>query len=206
MAVGQARSSRPPRPGRPTTRRSGAPIRGRSGRWPSGCRGSAAAGPDPAAGPAGAVRPGDRPATGAARRRRGTGWAGPTTPPWPGWAPRDEAGLREALATFDDLGARAAAAAARRRMKDLGITGDPARAPPGHPGRPGRADRPRAGGPGAARGGPARPGDLPAAVHLRADRAPPRLRGAVQDRRLVPDRRRPRGRPDGHRRGQASAP
>lgn len=33
----------------------------------------------------------------------------------------DEAGLRQALATFDELGARTAAAAARRRMKNLGI-------------------------------------------------------------------------------------
>jgi AAA ATPase domain len=45
----------------------------------------------------------------------------------------------------------------------------------------------------------ARPGDLPAAVHLRAHRAAPRLRGAGQDRRLVPPRRRPPGRPAGHR-------
>src|SRR5207248_651361 len=32
-----------------------------------------------------------------------------------------------------------------------------------------------------------------------ADRAPSRVRGAVQDRRLVPDSRGPRGRADGHR-------
>jgi DNA-binding CsgD family transcriptional regulator/tetratricopeptide (TPR) repeat protein len=38
---------------------------------------------------------------------------------------RDEAGLRHALATFDELGARTAAAAARRRMKDLGMTAIP---------------------------------------------------------------------------------
>jgi len=37
----------------------------------------------------------------------------------------DEAGLRQALATFGDLGARAAAAVARRRMKDLGVTSIP---------------------------------------------------------------------------------
>jgi DNA-binding CsgD family transcriptional regulator len=33
----------------------------------------------------------------------------------------DEAGLRAALSMLDDLGARAAAAAARRRMKDIGV-------------------------------------------------------------------------------------
>jgi DNA-binding CsgD family transcriptional regulator len=37
----------------------------------------------------------------------------------------DEAGLREALTTLDNLGARAAAAAARRRMRDLGIKAIP---------------------------------------------------------------------------------
>ena len=37
----------------------------------------------------------------------------------------DEAALREALKTLDDLGARATAAAARRRMKDLGIRAIP---------------------------------------------------------------------------------
>ncbi len=37
----------------------------------------------------------------------------------------DEAGLRQALATFNELGARTAAAAARRRMKDLGISAIP---------------------------------------------------------------------------------
>lgn len=37
----------------------------------------------------------------------------------------DEAGLRQALSTFDDLGARATAAAARRRMKELGIRAIP---------------------------------------------------------------------------------
>jgi len=37
----------------------------------------------------------------------------------------DEAGLREALATFDALGAQAAAAAARRRMKAAGIRAIP---------------------------------------------------------------------------------
>src|SRR6266581_545997 len=58
---------------------------------------------------------------------------------------------------------------------------------------------PRAGGPGAARRRPGRPGDLGAAVHLRAHRATSRLRGAVQDRRLVPDRGGPGGREAGHR-------
>jgi DNA-binding NarL/FixJ family response regulator len=38
---------------------------------------------------------------------------------------RDEAGLRQAVATFDELGARTAAAAARRRMKALGISAIP---------------------------------------------------------------------------------
>ncbi len=37
----------------------------------------------------------------------------------------DEAGLRQALETFDAPGARAAAAAARRRMKQLGMTAIP---------------------------------------------------------------------------------
>lgn len=37
----------------------------------------------------------------------------------------DEAGLRQGLAVFDELGARAAAAAARRRMKELGISAIP---------------------------------------------------------------------------------
>ena len=37
----------------------------------------------------------------------------------------DEPSLREALTTFDDLGARATAAAARRRMKELGMTAIP---------------------------------------------------------------------------------
>ena len=36
-----------------------------------------------------------------------------------------EAGLRKALSTFDDLGARAAAAAARRRMRELGVRAIP---------------------------------------------------------------------------------
>ena len=38
---------------------------------------------------------------------------------------RDEAGLREALATLDDLGARAAAAVARRRMREVGVRAIP---------------------------------------------------------------------------------
>ena len=38
---------------------------------------------------------------------------------------QDEAGLRRALAVLDDLGARATAAAARRRMKQLGVTSIP---------------------------------------------------------------------------------
>ena len=80
-----------------------------------------------------------------------------------------------------------------------GHAGDPAWATPRHPGRSRRADRPRAAGPGPGRGRLGRPGDLAAAVHLRADRAPSRLRGAVQDRCLVPDRCGPRGRPAGHR-------
>jgi DNA-binding CsgD family transcriptional regulator len=37
----------------------------------------------------------------------------------------DEAGLREAVRTFDDLGAPAGAAVARRRMKDLGVRAIP---------------------------------------------------------------------------------
>lgn len=37
----------------------------------------------------------------------------------------DEAGLREALRIFDDLGARAAATAARRKMKELGVRAIP---------------------------------------------------------------------------------
>ena len=37
----------------------------------------------------------------------------------------DEAALREALKTLDDLGARATAAAARRRMKELGVRAIP---------------------------------------------------------------------------------
>jgi DNA-binding CsgD family transcriptional regulator/tetratricopeptide (TPR) repeat protein len=37
----------------------------------------------------------------------------------------DEAGLREALATLEDLGARAAAAAARRRMREVGVRAIP---------------------------------------------------------------------------------
>jgi DNA-binding NarL/FixJ family response regulator len=37
----------------------------------------------------------------------------------------DEAALREALRTLDDLGARATAAAARRRMKELGVRAIP---------------------------------------------------------------------------------
>jgi len=38
---------------------------------------------------------------------------------------QDEAGLRAALAALDDLGARATAAAARRRMKEIGMTSIP---------------------------------------------------------------------------------
>ncbi len=38
---------------------------------------------------------------------------------------RDEAGLREALATLEDLGARAAAAVARRRMREVGVRAIP---------------------------------------------------------------------------------
>jgi len=38
---------------------------------------------------------------------------------------RDEADLRAALAVLDDLGARATAAAARRRMRELGMTSIP---------------------------------------------------------------------------------
>jgi DNA-binding NarL/FixJ family response regulator len=37
----------------------------------------------------------------------------------------DEAGLRGAVKTLDDLGARATAAVARRRMKELGLTAIP---------------------------------------------------------------------------------
>ena len=37
----------------------------------------------------------------------------------------DETGLREALATLEDLGARAAAAAARRRMREVGVRAIP---------------------------------------------------------------------------------
>ena len=37
----------------------------------------------------------------------------------------DEAGLREALATLEDLGARAPAAAARRRMREVGVRSIP---------------------------------------------------------------------------------
>jgi DNA-binding CsgD family transcriptional regulator len=43
----------------------------------------------------------------------------------------DEAALRQALAALDDLGARAAAAVARRRMKSLGITAIPRGPRPG---------------------------------------------------------------------------
>ena len=42
-----------------------------------------------------------------------------------GLGPPDEAMLREALKTLDDLGARATAAAARRRMKELGVRAIP---------------------------------------------------------------------------------
>ena len=72
---------------------------------------------------------------------------------------------------------------------------DPARTARGHPGDSGRADGPRARGPCAALRGPARPRDLPAAGHFRAHRSPPRLRGAGQDRRLVPDPPQPAKRP-----------
>ena len=41
------------------------------------------------------------------------------------FASPDEAALRAALAVLDDLGARATAAAARRRMKELGMTSIP---------------------------------------------------------------------------------
>ena len=51
----------------------------------------------------------------------------------------DETGLREALTTLENLGARAAAAA-RRRMREVGV-GDPAGTAPGHPRRSRRADR-----------------------------------------------------------------
>lgn len=42
-----------------------------------------------------------------------------------GLASADEAGLRDALRTFDELGARTAAAAARRRLKQLGVRAIP---------------------------------------------------------------------------------
>jgi len=83
------------------------------------------------------------------------------------------------------------------------VTGRPPRAaghqgpPRSGPGRgPGRADRPWAGNSRPGHGRPGAQGDLPAAVHLRAHGAAPRVRRAVQDRCLVPRRRRPRGHQD----------
>ena len=112
----------------------------------------------------------------------------------------DEAAQRQALQLFTGLGAPAAAQLTRHKMRTLGMTAIPrgprpaTRAAPA--GLTSREQQVLA----LARGGTARQGDLPAPVHLRADGAPPRLRGAVQDRRLLAHRGRPRGRPDGDRR------
>jgi hypothetical protein len=110
----------------------------------------------------------------------------------------DDAELKEALAGFEELGASAAAAAVRRRMKELGVKAIP-RGPRAATRAAPAGLTPRAGGPGAAGRRLAGPGDLGTVVHLRADRAPSRLRGAVQDRRLLADRGGPGGRADGHR-------
>ena len=148
---------RPPRkPARPTTRPPGGLIRGGSGHWSSGCSGWGRGAAELPAGCRSRTR-GRWPATG--RRGRGLAAARPArmTPRWPGSAAPTRPRCATALAAFDALGARAAAAAARWRMKDLGVPGDPARPARGHPGRPRRADRPRAAGAGAAGRGPAGP-------------------------------------------------
>ncbi len=131
-------------------------------------------------------------------RRPGNGWAGPTTPPWRGSGPRTRprSGRPWPPSTTGRSGHRRRGPAPDESARDQG---HPARTPAGHAGRPGRADGPRARGSGAAVRRPAGPGDLPAAVHLRTDRPPPRFRGPGQDRRIVPDGRGPGGGPDGHR-------
>ena len=64
---------------------------------------------------------GDWPGAAAAWKRLGRPYDAALA--WLGSA--DEAGLRQALSTLDDLGARATAAAARRQMKELGIRAIP---------------------------------------------------------------------------------
>ena len=64
---------------------------------------------------------GDWPGAAAAWERLGRSYDAALA--WLGSA--DEAGLRQALSTLDDLGARATAAAARRQMKELGIRAIP---------------------------------------------------------------------------------
>ena len=110
---------------------------------------------------------------------------------------QDEATLRKALAALDGRSGHGRRGPAPD--ENAGDQGHPARTPAGHAGRPVRADGPRARGPGAAVRRPAGPGDLPAAVHLRTHRPPPRFRGPGQDWRIVPDGRGPGGGPDGHR-------
>ena len=74
--------------------------------------------------PARAVRAGDRGRL--AGRCPGLAAHGrPTRRRWSGWAAADEPALRAALQAFEDLGARATAAAARRRMRQLGFTAIP---------------------------------------------------------------------------------
>ena len=106
LAVGPSPTSRPPRARVGLRPRAGARRSvDRSDRWPSGWRGSAAAG---------ACQPGlpepyaleTRRRLARRRRRPGTGSAGPTTPPWPGWAPPTRPGSGMPSQRFDDLGAR----------------------------------------------------------------------------------------------------
>ena len=83
--------------------------------------------PVPAGLPAGLPEPyaGRWPATGPRRRWPGSGSAGPTTARWPGSARRTRPPFGPALEIFNTLGARSAAAAARRKMKDLGLKAIP---------------------------------------------------------------------------------
>ncbi len=56
----------------------------------------------------------------------------------------DQEALNRALVEFDRLGARPAAAAAARRLREFGSTWRPARSAPEHPRQPRQPDRPRA--------------------------------------------------------------
>ena len=113
----------------------------------------------------------------------------------------------EALAVLDGLGARPAAALARRRLRELGVAAVPRGPAAATPDEPGRADRAAGRDPAAAGVGDDQRRDRGAAGGVGADRRPPRVGGAAEAGGRHPPRgggRRgdPRPRLTGHRSGR----